>query len=296
MTAPLPVSTQPRLIQVDERAAKLKSTIDSAIERLASQLQEGHTEEYRQMLRFWSHFHQYSHGNLILIFAQRPDATHVAGYHTWRKLGRQVRQRSTAIQIWCPILVKIEDPETKLEEEVCTGFRPCPVFAAEDLVDIDTNPLPAVWRTQPDDVESVWQYCVSRISTNYRIKIVGMRPGVLGASSPDRRILIAPNLDSRNRVFVLLHELAHQLEHFRPDRKITSKETRELEAESAAMIVAAMFGLDHPTARDYILSYQGTVEDFRAALATIRRIVGQMVKLLDLKAPAQTNAAPLAAD
>lgn len=294
MTAPLPVSTQRQSLHVDDRAAKLKDTIDTAIERLAGQLQDGHTDEYRQMLRFWSHFHQYSHGNLLLIFAQRPDATHVAGYHTWRKLGRQVRQGSQAIQIWCPILVKIEDPETNLEEEVCTGFRPCPVFAAEDLVDIATNPLPAVWQQQPDDAEAVWQHCVQRVSTKYRIKIVGMRPGVLGASSPDGRILIAPHLDSRNRVFVLLHELAHQLEHFRFDRKTISKETRELEAESAAMIVAAMFGLDHPSARDYILSYHGDIDGFRAALATIRRIVGQMVRLLDLQH--RIEAAPLAAD
>lgn len=293
MTASLQATTaQPS--QPAERAAQLKAIIDSSIERLASQLQEGHTDEYRQMLRFWSHFHQYSHGNLILIFIQRPDATHVAGYHTWKKLGRQVRQGSTAIQIWCPILVKIEDQQTGQEEEVCTGFRPCPVFAAEDLVDIATRPLPAVWQKQPDDAEAVWQYCVQRVSTQYRIKIVGMRSGVLGASSPDGRILIAPNLDSRNRVFVLLHELAHQLEHFRADRKTTSKETRELEAESAAMIVAAMFGLDHPTARDYILSYHGDIDDFRSALATIRRIVAQMVRHLDLHR--RIEAAPLAAD
>lgn len=296
MTAPLPVTTpRPQPQPFDARALQLKNTIDSAIERLAVQLQEGHTDEYRQMLRFWSHFHQYSHGNLILIFAQRPDATHVAGYHTWRKLGRQVRQGSQAIQIWCPVLAKIEDPETKQEEEVCTGFRPCPVFAAEDLVDIASNPLPAVWQQQPDDAEAVWQHCVNRIATRYRIKIVALRPGVLGATSPDGRILIAPNLDSRNRVFVLLHELAHQLEHFQPDQAHASKATHELEAESAAMIVAAMFGLDHPTARDYILSYGGTVDDFRAALAAIRRIVGKMVRLLDLEHRVEP-AAPLAAD
>ena len=205
-------------------------------------------------------------------------------------------QGSQAISIWCPILKKIEDEQTKQEVEICTGFRPCPVFAAEDLVDIATNPLPAVWQQQSDDAEAVWQHCVRQISGAYRIKIVTMRPGVLGASSPDGRILIAPKLDSRNRVFVLLHELAHQLEHFRPERAQATKQQRELEAESAAMIVAAMFGLEHPTARDYILSYQGNADGLKASLATIRRIVGQMVRLLELERTTAKQAAPLAAD
>ena len=250
------------------------------------------------MLRFWSHFHRYSHGNIILILNQRPDATQVAGLYDLEKAGPASAARSALrSRSGVPILTTIEDPETKLEEEICTGFRPCPVFAAEDLVDIATNPLPAVWRHQPDDAETVWQYCSHRVTAaGYRLQITSMRPGVLGSSSPDGRIVLAPGLDSRNRVFVLLHELAHQLEHFRPERRTATRDQRELEAESAAMIVAAMFGLEHPTARDYILSYQGDADGFRAALATIRRIVAQMVRLLDLNASTQPNAAPLAAD
>src|SRR4051794_30319111 len=209
MTSPLPASPNQPSGSPSDRAAQLKATIDDAIARLMAQLKEGHTQEYQQMLRFWSHFHAYSHGNVILILSQRPDATHVAGYHTWRRLGRQVKQGARSISIWCPILRKIEDSDTHKEIEICTGFRPCPVFAAEDLVDIASNPLPAVWQHQPDDAEAVWRHCRNQVSlAGYRVKIAAMRPGVLGASAPDGRILIAPNLDSRNRVFVLLHELA----------------------------------------------------------------------------------------
>jgi hypothetical protein len=278
----------------EDRAAQLKATIDGTIERLVEQLKEGHTEEYRRMLRFWSHFHRYSHGNVILMLSQRPDATQVAGYRTWQKLGRQVRQGARAISIWCPLLATIEDPDTHLPVEICTGFKPCPVFAAEDLVDIQTNPLPSLWRQLPDDAEGTWQYCVAKvIAAGYPLKIVPLRPGAQGGSSKDGRILIAPGLDSRNRVFVLLHELAHQLEHFREERKDAILPQRELEAESAAMIVAAMFGLEHPSARDYILSYQGDADGLKASLATIRRIVGQMVKLLGLdhRHPPETAAA-----
>jgi hypothetical protein len=269
----------------EDRAAQLKATIDEAIERLTTQLREGHTEEYRRMLRFWSHFHRYSHGNVILILSQRPDATQVAGYRTWQNLGRQVKQGARAISIWCPLLATVEDPETHLPVEICTGFKPCPVFAAEDLVDIQTHPLPSLWRVLPDDAEGTWQYCVAKVTAaGYPLTVTPLRPGAQGGSSKDGRILIAPNLDSRNRVFVLLHELAHQLEHFREERQDVMLPQRELEAESSAMIVAAMFGLEHPSARDYILSYHGDADGLRAALTTIRHIVGQMVRILDLSA------------
>jgi hypothetical protein len=267
----------------DDRTAQLKATIDGTIERLVAQLKDGHTEEYRRLLRFWSHFHRYSHGNVILILSQRPDATQVAGYRTWQKLGRQVKQGAKAISIWCPILATIEDADTHLPVEICTGFKSCPVFAAEDLVDIETNPLPSLWRALPDDAEGIWHLCVARvIAAGYPLTITLLWPGVHGASAKDGRILIAPGLDSRNRVFVLLHELAHQLEHFREERQDATLPQRELEAESAAMIVASMLGLEHSSARDYILSYQGDAEGLKAALSTIRRIVGQMVTLLGL--------------
>ncbi|MDP9473300.1 MAG: DUF955 domain-containing protein, partial [Chloroflexota bacterium] len=70
------------VITAEIRAGQLKATIDGAIERLVAELAEGHTEEYRKLLSFWSRFHRYSHGNVLLILSQRPDATQVAGYHT----------------------------------------------------------------------------------------------------------------------------------------------------------------------------------------------------------------------
>src|SRR5215216_5827961 len=134
----------------EAKAAQLRATIDQAIERLSQQLAEGHTTEYRRLLSFWSRFHRYSSANVLLILSQRPDATQVAGYHTWQRLGRQVKRGAKAIAIWCPIVKHIEDPASGLPVELCVGFVPCPVFCAEELVDIDANPLPTLWRTLPD--------------------------------------------------------------------------------------------------------------------------------------------------
>ena len=57
------------------------------------QLREGiatltSSEQWTRWLQAQRHFHNYSFGNTLLILLQRPDATHVAGFHSWLRLGR----------------------------------------------------------------------------------------------------------------------------------------------------------------------------------------------------------------
>ena len=62
------------------------------------------------MLRFWSHFHQYSHGNVILIYCSSDPMPPMSpgitpGGDSVARSDRVAR----SISIWCPILKKIED-------------------------------------------------------------------------------------------------------------------------------------------------------------------------------------------
>ena len=165
----------------------------------------------------------------------------------------------------------------------CIGFTPCPVFDAQDLTDIATNPLPLLWRTLPDDAQHLYQFLSARIeAAGFTVREKRLRPGRQGSTSPTKVITLADNLDSRNRVMVLLHELAHGLEHFRDERLGAHRIQVELEAESASAVVCAMLGLEHPSARDYILSYHGSADDLKASLGAVKRIVGQTVTLLGL--------------
>ena len=45
---------------------------------------------WRAWLDVQRRFHRYSWGNTLLIACQRPDATRVAGFHAWLRLGRHV--------------------------------------------------------------------------------------------------------------------------------------------------------------------------------------------------------------
>src|SRR5690242_12502742 len=61
------------------------------------------SETFRRYLDVQSRFHTYSWGNVALILSQRPDATQVAGYATWRSLNRQVRRGEKGIRIIVPM-------------------------------------------------------------------------------------------------------------------------------------------------------------------------------------------------
>lgn len=60
------------------------------------------SESFRRWLDVSSRFHNYSLGNQLLIAFQRPDATYVAGFNAWLKLGRHVLKGEKGIRIMVP--------------------------------------------------------------------------------------------------------------------------------------------------------------------------------------------------
>lgn len=78
------------------------------VKAITDQLEAGiqslfESEKFKQYLKTLSKFHNYSLNNTLLIAMQRPDATLVAGYTTWkRQFGRQVRKGANGIRILAP--------------------------------------------------------------------------------------------------------------------------------------------------------------------------------------------------
>ncbi len=100
----------------EERRAEaeaLQATIAEQVEALRE------SETWARFLTFAQSFHRYSLGNLLLIFAQCPEASHVAGYRTWQKLNRQVRKGERGIRIFGGRDVRetVENEQTGEEEE-----------------------------------------------------------------------------------------------------------------------------------------------------------------------------------
>src|ERR1700733_12200708 len=67
------------------------------------------SDGWQRWVRARSAFHTYSLNNQLLIVLQSPNATRVAGFHTWRKLGRQVRKGERSIRILAPLVLRADD-------------------------------------------------------------------------------------------------------------------------------------------------------------------------------------------
>ncbi len=266
------------------REANLRASMDAAVERLANQLAEGHTDGFREFLGFYSRFWTYSVRNCLLIQIQCPQATRCAGRYLWNKLGYHIERGQKAIWIWAPILSRRLDPDSGDEVKAVTGFRPAPVFDFSQLAERDEKPLPSIVPMLPDDHEVDFQRCVRKVeAAGIEVRIEPLFDGALGGSSGGL-IRLAPGLDSRNRLFVLLHELVHELWHQQEAAMSLgrSKIQKEFEAESVAFVAAAVMGLEHPSARDYLLHWQATPADLHLSLLTIQAMVRQVLVLLEI--------------
>lgn len=89
----IPMSPEER----KRRVAELNKQVAENIERLQN------SAEFRNYLLAMSRFHRYSWGNQMLIWIQKPNATRIAGYNTWKDMGRYVKKGETGIAILAPL-------------------------------------------------------------------------------------------------------------------------------------------------------------------------------------------------
>src|SRR3954452_7425941 len=91
--------TMPTVTDVERSARREadRQKAQDAVEALKT------SEGWKQWLALRRRFHAYSLANQLLIALQKPDATRVAGFRMWLKLGYCVRRGERALRIWMPI-------------------------------------------------------------------------------------------------------------------------------------------------------------------------------------------------
>lgn len=178
---------------------------------------------------------------------QRPDATLVAGYRHWQKLGRQVRRGEQSLEILAPIVRRAEAEAEGERAQQVVGFCSARVF---DVSQTDGDPLPELPRPVllGDDSESIRAALVRAEAFGYLKRFSGSlrRPPrrQVGSFSVTRRaITVRADLPPLQTLKTLVHELAHGLMH--ADPKAEEQHHRlELEAEACAFLVLHDLGLD----------------------------------------------------
>ena len=72
-----------------EHTQELTDKINESIAAVCAETDTAkQNESYRAWLRTLSRFYSYFFNNWLLIYTQRPDASRVAGFQTWKSLGR----------------------------------------------------------------------------------------------------------------------------------------------------------------------------------------------------------------
>jgi len=262
------------------KCEEIKKLTDAAITNLILVLEQGKSQSLQNYLSAMARFHAYSWGNVLLIATQRPDATRVAGFHTWLKLNRHVRKGEKGIVIIAPMVIRKKEFEiTEDGETRVFGFRSAYVF---DVRQTDGEPLAEFVQVQGDPGQYTGRLKEFAACQGIAIEFsaeIGSASGV----SLGGKIILKPDLPPAEEFAVLVHELAHERLHHGERRRETNKCVRETEAEAVAFVITQAIGLDTNTAAvDYIQLYG---EDRAALVASLDFIQSAAAEILAFLSP-----------
>lgn len=214
---------------------------------------------WQQWLSLRRHFRTYSLTNQLLIAAAMPEATRVAGFRAWLKLGYCVRRGETAlIRIWMPIPPSKRQLEAWRATGADPGEKPPTHYKLGPLWDrSQVDPLPAPAEPVPldppitpsDGDALAWVLprlgaLVAELGCTLACEPLPAEVG--GSFAPStKRIEINDRHAVNHQVRTLVHEVAHALIHLADDEHPPlSYAQEELIVESIAVTVVAGLGID----------------------------------------------------
>jgi antirestriction protein ArdC len=264
------------------KSEEIKQLTDKALNELLASLESGHSETLVSYLKVMGRFSKYSFHNLLLIALQRPDACRVAGYQTWRKLGRYVRKGEKGIAIIAPIVRRKHSEETDQTDaaqaqQAVAGFKITHVFAAEQT---EGDPLPELGNVQGDP-KDYFERLVKFITAQGAAVEFSAEIAPAKGVATRQKITVFPEQPPAELLATLAHEAAHWLMHFSERRANTSKRIRETEAEAVAFVVCSALGLETGTSSaDYIGLYAGDSKLLLESLEHVQQTASHILSVI----------------
>lgn len=250
-----------RKAEVDALRAKQETAILDLID----------SGQWTRYLTAMQHFRTYSLHNTLLILHQLPEATHVAGFNTWKKLGRKITSGpGSSLKIWGkPFRPKVWTPkgtqgdrhvyeEKDGQVKVDATFTRCPIVSVFDISQTDGDPIPeiATLLTDGDDTtkhQQVIDTLTHWLNTQgWAITTEPMASARGYTSHTTQTIALNDTNTTAQNLKTLIHEAAHAvlhgddtyapMSHYGTDH--AHRGTAEVQAESVAYVVAGILGLD----------------------------------------------------
>jgi hypothetical protein len=285
----------------------LKSKLEQYINDLANITDErAISYEIKRYLNFFAKFHQYSFHNRILIFIQRPDAKKVASFTTWKNKNRKIKQGAKGILILRPLFddkkldtLDLTDLE-KLENANIDKSTPPKTFKAEYVFDIsDTEPMnekgeipsePQWWGdNEPSETADDLFETIKQVAKNIGIKITtsDSKRGEKGYSAGGH-INLTSDVEGAARVSTMIHELAHELMHWKDKSKFYigdenkgNKALLELQAESVSYTVLTHYDIPAKHHATYLALWKANSETIRKNIEIISRVSQFIIDKID---------------
>jgi antirestriction protein ArdC len=270
------------------QAEQLQASIAEQVDQLRN------SEQWIRFLRFARSFHSYSLNNLILIMAQYPTATRVAGFRQWQARGRQVRRGEKSIKIFGYAEKKInsnvgEEQDAAAEDERIVYFPILSVFDLSQTDPIDPEDPLAVGegRLNVEDPNAIAAAVIAYLTgQGWTVDHRTIRVADDYTDPDARQVLIETSLSPADNAATLLHEAAHVILH--TDESASEyhhhRGIKETEAESVAYVVAGLLGLDtSPTSINYVASWSASdtdmIKDTAArVLNAVRILTGALIR------------------
>jgi len=288
--------------ETEDRADRMSTAIDDWVDQLREGVADAATnQQFQQWLDVVSRFHEYSTQNQLLIALQRPDATRVAGFNTWREeFDRSVQKGEQAIWIWAPIMAKqcpaCGNSPSYCEGSACEGsevptdewergvvaFKPVPVF---DVSQTGGEPLPEVDMAARGDASALAPALEAVAQERgYDYSLVpeaewshGSAKGVCAPRSDPPVIEVLERENTADQARTAIHEFAHAELHAEQSNDELS--TTEVEAEAVAYVVAQHVGLDASTSALYVAAWSGeAVDTIDERLGRIQRTARELIE------------------
>lgn len=276
---------------------------DEKLEALLGQLEEGtkavfQSDNYKAMLTTIAKFHRYSLNNQILIAAQKPEATLVAGFRAWQqKFNRRVVKGEHGIRIigYTPKTVTTQEPKLDPQgnpvydpqgrpvmEQVQSEIPAFKVMYVFDVSQTEGEPLPALEMKELEGNVQRFEVMRDTLLSLSPVPVVfesfpGDARGMMDYST--NRITVQPDMSQTQTIKTLIHEIAHAQMHGK-DVKLT-REVKETEAESVAYILCQHLGIDSGSYSFPYLASWSNGQDVKVLQASLNRIREQAKQNMD---------------
>ena len=238
----------------DEKAVAL-------IERVTFGIRDYYeSDSFKEYLRTMSKFHNYSARNAFLILMANPDATHVAGFTSWKyNFKRHVKKGEKGIPIlgYAPKKITVGEETinekgektTEQVEKLIPGYKVVYVY---DISQTEGEPLPELTKELTGSVDryDTMLHSIEEI-TPFPISFEELDSGKKGYYDPlGQCIVVNKGMSEQQTIKTLIHEITHSVKHAIDDD--TKRIDQEIEAECTAFIVCEHFGID---TSDYSFPY-----------------------------------------